>query len=97
MYKIGDKVHIRKDIDIYNGWRYPGGFVRSMIPFIGKVLTICKIERMCPQDASSEYYYYNGDPHFYFLEEDLQRHYWSSSMFEPVYNNIFDLEVYKNN
>lgn len=76
-YKIGDKVRIlEREKDPSD---YPFPFVGEMEEYVGKILTIKRIEfnNICDKDK------YNGDFHKYILDE-LGNWYWHSSMFEKV-------------
>jgi len=75
-YKVGDEVRIVKCEADSN--KYPAGFTSGMREMSGKIYKI-KSSRLCKDGSIASRAKYNGDPHWYKLQENIFT--WSSAHF----------------
>lgn len=79
LYKVGDKVKVKKRIGESEDYRY--GFVDEMDePYGGKIVTIISVKPLSIRGL----YHYPDDGYKYQIVEDRQKYNWASSMFEPI-------------
>src|SRR5574344_2585046 len=71
-FKVGDKVRIRKDLNLYNDYDKCGA-VSEMLEYKGDIATILKVSELS---------------NCYKINIDNQQWHWTDEMFEPVEDTI---------